>query len=298
MLSPFPPSHTLPSYPRFQHPPCPLSQATTIGSSIMVARRQYLRLARSSADSSWLQCWQTSARTFQDQEGSTSCNINCGGDAWHSTRTDLNRPHFHINPKYSFQSSIHTSLTAVWALSIVNPQPWRFTNNSLGLPPPIPCLFARFYESVSCVYAFLSTSLSTCVASAAWFVFGSVFINIFLFTFLFFYEYNRYLCHGALDVRIRLLICLSPFSRCIFIILIPAYVYLNIHRLSLLFHIRTQLSPYSYVYIVLCSIYIPICWFSFFLFRNLIDTCVTVSIYVMIPWLISLSSTSFCISTL
>ena len=43
----------------------------------------------------------------------------------------------------------------------------------------IPCLFASFYESVSCVYAFFSTCLSTCVASSAWFVFGFVFITTF-----------------------------------------------------------------------------------------------------------------------
>jgi len=47
--------HTLPYYPRTQHPPCPLSQATTIGDrpppSIMGARRRPLRLAHGSADS-------------------------------------------------------------------------------------------------------------------------------------------------------------------------------------------------------------------------------------------------------
>ena len=46
--------HTLPSYPRPQHPPCRLSQATTNGRglppSIMVARRRHLRSARGSAD--------------------------------------------------------------------------------------------------------------------------------------------------------------------------------------------------------------------------------------------------------
>jgi len=43
----------------------------------------------------------------------------------------------------------------------------------------LPCLFACFNEAVSCVYAFFSTCLSTCVASSAWFVFGFVFITTF-----------------------------------------------------------------------------------------------------------------------
>jgi len=48
----FPPPRTLPYYPRTQHPPCPLSQATNIGGglplSIMGARRRNLRSARGS----------------------------------------------------------------------------------------------------------------------------------------------------------------------------------------------------------------------------------------------------------
>ena len=41
-----------------------------------------------------------------------------------------------VFPKYSSQSRARarTSLTAEWALRSVNPQPWRFTNNSLGVP--------------------------------------------------------------------------------------------------------------------------------------------------------------------
>ena len=57
----------------------------------------------------------------------------------------------------------------------------------------IPCLFACFYESVSFVYVFFSTSLSTRVASAAWFVFGFVFINTFLLCFFLSCEFNTYL---------------------------------------------------------------------------------------------------------
>ena len=47
---PFPPPYTLPYYPRTKHPPCPLSQATTIGGglppSIMGARRRNPPLPR------------------------------------------------------------------------------------------------------------------------------------------------------------------------------------------------------------------------------------------------------------
>ena len=93
----------------------------------------------------------------------------------------------------------------------------------------IPSLFACFYESVSCVYAFFSTCLPTCVTSAVWFVSGFVIITTFLSSFFFFREFYRYRCYGALDVRTTLLLCLSPSCICMIIILIPAYVYLNIH---------------------------------------------------------------------
>jgi len=91
----------------------------------------------------------------------------------------------------------------------------------------IPCLFACFYEAVSCAYAFFSTYLSTCVARSACFVFCSVFITIFLFSFFFSYKFNDTYVTVPIDVRITLLICLSSVSICIFMSLIPAYVYLN-----------------------------------------------------------------------
>jgi len=47
------------------------------------------------------------------------------------------------------------------------------TNIASVSPKPIPCLFACFYDSVSCVYTFFSTCLSACVVSAACFVFGT-----------------------------------------------------------------------------------------------------------------------------
>jgi len=90
----------------------------------------------------------------------------------------------------SSQSIIHTGLTAAWAQSSVNPQPWRFTNNSLSLPhaPSLSvCLFlSGFYESVSCVYAFFSTCLSTCVVCAACFCVRFYIHNHLFFSFLLF----------------------------------------------------------------------------------------------------------------
>ena len=108
----------------------------------------------------------------------------------------------------------------------------------------IPRLFACFYESVSCVYVFFSTCLSTCVASVVWFVLGFVIITTFLSSFFFFFEFNIYRCHGALDVRTTLLLCLSPSCICVLIILIPAYVYLNIHMLF-------PPLPYLYTFIAI-----------------------------------------------
>jgi len=61
----------------------------------------------------------------------------------------------------------------------------------------LPCLFACFCESVSYVYVVFSTYLSTCVARAACFVFCSISLTAFLFSFYFLYRFNRHLCHGA-----------------------------------------------------------------------------------------------------
>jgi len=97
------------------------------------------------------------------------------------------------------------------------------------------------------VYTFFSTCLSTCVASPAWVVFGFVFITTFLFSCSLFFEFNRYLCHGALNVRLTLLLCLSPFSICLFIMLIPAYVYLN-----MCMHLPTLLFSCTSITIFLC----------------------------------------------
>ena len=84
-----------------------------------------------------------------------------------------------VLPTYSPQSSIHTDLTAARTLSSVNPQPWHFTNSSLGLSHAYSLSVYQFFESVSCVYLFFSTSLSICVSRAACLVFCSIFIIIF-----------------------------------------------------------------------------------------------------------------------
>jgi len=98
-----------------------------------------------------------------------------------------------------------------------------------------------------------------------------------------YWEFNTYLWYGALVIRMTLLICLSSFSICNFIMLnfLCMCVYTCI-RTSLLFHIGTHLLPFSCVLFVLCSILIPTFFFACFL-RNSIDTWVTVSIDVIIP---------------
>ena len=148
----------------------------------------------------------------------------------------------------------------------------------------IPWVFARFSESVSYVYIFFSTCLSNCVASAAWFVFGFVFITTFLFSFFFSCTFNPYLWHGALVIRMPLLICLSSFSICMFLNLIAAYVTVYAFPSSSIFvHIYRHFHVYCLCYVL----YLYPCFCVLFFFWNLIDTCVTVSINVIIPLLIS-----------
>jgi len=120
------------------------------------------------------------------------------------------------------------------------------TENPL-VPSLIPCLFACFYKSVSCVYAFFSTCLSTGVACAACFVFCLKFMTNFLFSFFFFCKFKDTCVTVPIDKRITLLFCLSSFSVCIFISRIPACVYLNI---------ITHFPPLPYLY---TSIAIFIC---------------------------------------
>ena len=132
---------------------------------------------------------------------------------------------------------------------------WVWIPNLGALPIIAPvsfCLFACSYDSVSNVHTFFSTCLSSCVASAAWCVFGFVLITTFLISLFFTCKFNTYFGHGALVIRMSLLICLSLFSICVFILPIPAYVHK--HSPGLLFDICTHSSPFSYVLFVLCPI--------------------------------------------
>ena len=128
----------------------------------------------------------------------------------------------------------------------------------------LPCLFACFYESVSCVYAVFSTYLSTCVVRAACFVFGSLFITTSLFSLFSLCKFNRHLCHGAYwcthnpDLIPILLFHLHlpfPPSFCV-----PEQVYAWSSS-----SIFTNVSPCSYVYV--CRLFVmTIFLFSFFFF--------------------------------
>ena len=103
---------------------------------------------------------------------------------------------------------------------------------------------------------FLSTWISTCVARAACFVFGSVFITTFLFSFFLFYKLNRHLCHGAYWYthnhahKPRLLF------NCIFLPLLPAYVCRNLCP-------HCPPIPYSYTFIA-----VSICMFCVLLYSH------------------------------
>ena len=96
----------------------------------------------------------------------------------------------------------------------------------------LPCLFACFYESVSCVFTFFSTCGSTYVArhSAACFGFCSVLITTFLLAFFLFSSslIDTYVT-VLIDVRSTLLICLFSFSFDISFFVINACVYVNLY---------------------------------------------------------------------
>jgi len=63
-------------------------------------------------------------------------------------------------------------------------------------------------------------------------------------------EINTYLWHGALVIHMTLLICLPSFYIYLFIILIPAYVYLNIY---------THFPPIPYTYTFLAIFTCIVC---------------------------------------
>ena len=113
----------------------------------------------------------------------------------------------------------------------------------------IPCLFACISESVSCVYVFFSTCLSTCVARAASVVFCCIFITTFLLLFSFSTASIDTYVTVPIDVLIALRICLSSSSSCISIWVIHAYVWVNVYKhFPPLSHSYIQLSLCLYVY--------------------------------------------------
>jgi len=123
----------------------------------------------------------------------------------------------------------------------------------------LPSLFVCLHESLSCVYAVLSTYLSTCVALAACFVLGSVFLTAFFISFFFVYKSDRHLCYSAFwcthnptnmpkqktkNKKQKWIYVYFFFSTFILISLIPAYVYLNVYT-------HFPPLPYSYTFIAI-----------------------------------------------
>jgi len=150
-------------------------------------------------------------------------------------------------------------------LQSVNPQPWRFTNNSLGLPHA-PALSVYLFPWVCVVYVcyLLYLSFYLCCVAAC-FVFCSIFLAAFVSSFIFFYKINRNLCHGAYWCAYNPANMPKLFFHLMFTSIIPAYVCLNMYTLS-------PPLPCSYTCIAIficllsfCCLLIPISLFSFFL---------------------------------
>ena len=85
-------------------------------------------------------------------------------------------------------SSVCTSLTVAWARGWI-PNLGALPRTASVSLTHIPSLLACFHESVSFVYPFFSICLSTCVASAASFVFGFV-LHLFILLFFFSFKFN------------------------------------------------------------------------------------------------------------
>ena len=153
----------------------------------------------------------------------------------------------------SSQSSIHTGLTAVWALLSVNPQPWRFTNNGLGLPYAYSlsvCLF--LWVCVVCVCFLLYLSFYLCCARCIFCVLFYIHNHLFVFFLLFLQNSIDTYVTVPIDEHIASLICLSFSSFCTSICLIHAYVYVNWYK-----HLLPLPHLYTPIAISLC-IYVPI----------------------------------------
>jgi len=262
MLSPFPPPITQTSYLQPQHPPCPLSQVTTIRDSTKkIGRLNHGRSTVILANSAQQQrlifksylvhalttphtypsiqhpCMQALSTTHSHPPHSMSANLIklCSGPRNIPLREGDYIDWRHNLPDVSFE------------LQRVNPQPWRFTNNSLSFPEAHSlsvCLFLWF--CVVCVYfdLMISTCLSACVVSAACFVLG-----------FYLHVYYSDSC-----------VCVPKQAHAFPLSSIFAHISFTFIRIFL----------YSQ-----CSIFILIFLFSFFFLRNIIDTCVTLSIDVI-----------------
>jgi len=137
-------------------------------------------------------------------------------------------------------------LTPTWRVYPSRREPTRIPNlGALPIipsvsPQPFPCLFACFYDSVSCVCTFFSTCLSDCVVRVACFVFG---------LYLYVYYSDSSVC-----VSQQICVFQVPFSS------ILVHISRHIHLYVFMFN--------SYVCIVLCYTFLPVFLFSFFFFRS------------------------------
>jgi len=147
----------------------------------------------------------------------------------------------------------HFMLEVKFPSPSANSQPWRFTNNSLGLPLAHSLSVRLFlWVCVVCVCFLLYLSFYLCCVRCVFCVL--------------FYIYR----HLLLFIRMTLLICLSFFSICMSIILIPTYVYINNHtHFPPLPYWHTHPSPFSYVLFVLCPILIHMFFVWFLLCARL-----------------------------
>jgi len=182
--------------------------------------------------------------------------------------------------KYFSQRRVHNSLTVEWERRNVNPQPWFFTNNSLGLPhaPSLSvCLF--LWVCVVCVCFLLYLSFYLCCGRC-------VFCVLFHVHNTFLYEFNRHLCHGAYwcthnPARMSILLfhLHLRFSNPCVCVCQRVYVFPSS---SIFIHTNRHIHmyPYSYVWFVFYSIFRPMICFLPSDSTNLIDTYVTVSIDV------------------
>ena len=133
----------------------------------------------------------------------------------------------------------------------VNPQPWQFTNNSLGLPHAHSlsvCLF--LWVCVVCVCFLLFLSFYLCCKRCVFCVRFCIHDLFFAF-FLLFLRIEYTYVTVPIDVLIALLISLSSASFYISTFVIHAYVYVNLYT-----HFPPFLYSYTFIAIFIC-IHVP-----------------------------------------